>query len=77
MLFKISNVTANVDHEIMPYVNILEGPNDTSSTPNKCLPGEDTLKDGPCVPCPQVSKTHTRAQKQRQQLQTNESSFLQ
>jgi hypothetical protein len=30
----------------------IPGPNDTDSTPNKCLPGEDDLVDGPCVPCP-------------------------
>lgn len=28
------------------------GPNDTDTTPNKCLPGENANIDGPCVPCP-------------------------
>lgn len=32
----------------------IPGPNDTDTTPNKCLPGEDKLMDGPCVPCPQT-----------------------
>ena len=30
----------------------IPGPNDTATTPNKCLPGETGLKSGPCVPCP-------------------------
>jgi len=30
----------------------IPGPNDTATTPNACLPGEDKLMDGPCVPCP-------------------------
>lgn len=32
----------------------IPGPNDTDTTPNKCLPGETKLMDGPCVPCPQT-----------------------
>ena len=27
-------------------------PNDTDTTPHKCLKGEATNEDGPCVPCP-------------------------
>ena len=30
----------------------IPGPNDTDATPNRCLPGETHLLDGPCVPCP-------------------------
>ena len=30
----------------------IPGPNDTATTPNKCLAGEDRNIDGPCVPCP-------------------------
>eukprot|EP00937_MAST-01D_sp_MAST-1D-sp2_P006734 g6734.t1 len=30
----------------------IPGPNDTDTTPNRCLPGETGLHDGPCVPCP-------------------------
>ena len=29
----------------------IPGPNDTATTPNKCLPGETGLKPGLCVPC--------------------------
>lgn len=32
----------------------IPGPNDTATTPNKCLHGEATNEDGPCVPCPQT-----------------------
>lgn len=30
----------------------IPGPNDTDTTPHKCLPGERSLMDGPCEPCP-------------------------
>jgi len=30
----------------------IPGTNDTNSTPNRCLPGEQGLINGPCVPCP-------------------------
>lgn len=30
----------------------IPGPNDTDTTPNKCLPGENRNIDGPCLPCP-------------------------
>jgi hypothetical protein len=30
------------------------GPNDTATTPNRCLPGEEGMVGGPCVPCPQT-----------------------
>lgn len=33
----------------------IPGPNDTSSTPNACLPWEDHLVYGPCKPCPQTA----------------------
>jgi hypothetical protein len=31
------------------------GPNDTASTPNRCLAGEEKCESGPCAPCPQTS----------------------
>lgn len=30
----------------------IPGPNDTATTPNRCLPGEEACMGGPCVPCP-------------------------
>jgi hypothetical protein len=30
----------------------IPGPNDTATTPHRCLPGETKLEPGPCVPCP-------------------------
>ena len=30
----------------------IPGPNDTATTPNRCLPGEAKAMGGPCVPCP-------------------------
>eukprot|EP00658_Telonema_sp_P-2_P000560 TRINITY_DN10210_c0_g1_i2.p1 TRINITY_DN10210_c0_g1~~TRINITY_DN10210_c0_g1_i2.p1 ORF type:complete len:147 (+),score=21.48 TRINITY_DN10210_c0_g1_i2:405-845(+) len=30
----------------------LPGPKDNSTTPNRCQGWEDTLVDGPCIPCP-------------------------
>jgi len=30
----------------------IPGPNDTDTTPHKCLKGENRNMDGPCVPCP-------------------------
>ena len=30
----------------------IAGPNDTEATPHRCLPGEEKLIAGPCLPCP-------------------------
>jgi len=32
----------------------IPGPNDTATTPNRCLPHEDNNMNGTCVPCPQT-----------------------
>jgi len=32
----------------------IPGPNDTDTTPNRCLPGETHLIEGDCLPCPET-----------------------